>query len=425
MGQMSSPSFSHKMKAGDTKKRRQKVNLSYKHTLTSGYIGYVVQAINNTLAPLLFLTINKTYGISLEKISLLISINFALQMCIDLLSTPIVSLIGYRASLILAHVFSVLGLVSLGTLPELFENSFLGLLIAYVFLASGGGLIEVLVSPMIEACPTENKSAQMSILHSTYCWGQVAVVLLSTLFFSLCGIENWRLLAMIWAIIPAFNSIYLTLVPIYRLEGEQNGATGSKKFIFTKGFLFFIILMVCAGAAENSVSQWASAFVEAGLSVNKTVGDLLGLCLFAVLMGTMRAAMSKLIPKFGLERLIAASALLCVISYLLTSLSQVPWISLIGCGLCGISVAVMWPGTYSLASERYPCGGTLMFALLALAGDIGCMAGPSVVGIVSENNAEKLGDGILAAIIFPALMLVCFTVKMLKNAIKNAIKKRN
>ncbi len=392
-------------------------NLSYKLTLTSGYIGYVVQAINNTLAPLLFLTINQTYGISLERISLLISINFALQMCIDLLSTPIVGLIGYRASLILAHVFSVVGLVSLGTLPEYFENSFLGLLIAYIFLASGGGLIEVLVSPMIEACPTENKSVQMSILHSTYCWGQVAVVLLSTLFFTICGIENWRPLAIIWAIVPAFNSIYLAFVPIYRLEGEQNKG-GSGRFIFTKGFLFFIILMVCAGAAENSVSQWASAFVEAGLSVNKTLGDLLGLCLFAVLMGTMRAAMSKLIPKFGLERLIAASALLCVISYLLTSLSPIPWVSLIGCGLCGVSVAVMWPGTYSLASERYPQGGTLMFALLALAGDIGCMAGPSVVGIASENSAERLGDGILAAIVFPTLMLTCFMVKKLKNAIK-------
>lgn len=404
------------MKADGTKRWRQMANFSYKHTLTSGYIGYVVQAINNTLAPLLFLTINQTYGISLEKISLLISINFALQMCIDLLSTPIVKLIGYRASLILAHIFSVMGLVSLGTLPESFENSFLGLLIAYIFLASGGGLIEVLISPMIEACPTENKSAQMSILHSTYCWGQVAVVLLSSLFFAVCGIENWQPLAIFWAIVPAFNSIYLAFVPIYRLEGEQH-QVGSKRFIFTKSFLFFIILMVCAGAAENSINQWASAFVEAGLSVNKTLGDLLGLCLFAVLMGTMRAAMSRLIPRFGLERLIEASALLCVISYLLTSLSPIPWLSLIGCGLCGISVAVMWPGTYSLASERYPCGGTLMFALLALAGDVGCMAGPTVVGIVSENSAEKLGDGILAAIVFPALMLACFIAKMLKNTI--------
>lgn len=404
------------MKADGTKRWRQMANFSYKHTLTSGYIGYVVQAINNTLAPLLFLTINQTYGISLEKISLLISINFALQMCIDLLSTPIVKLIGYRASLILAHIFSVIGLVSLGTLPESFENSFLGLLIAYIFLASGGGLIEVLISPMIEACPTENKSAQMSILHSTYCWGQVAVVLLSSLFFAVCGIENWQPLAIFWAIVPAFNSIYLAFVPIYRLEGQQH-QVGSKRFVFTKGFLFFIILMVCAGAAENSISQWASAFVEAGLSVNKTLGDLLGLCLFAVLMGTMRAAMSRLIPRFGLERLIEASALLCVISYLLTSLSPIPWLSLIGCGLCGISVAVMWPGTYSLASERYPCGGTLMFALLALAGDVGCMAGPTVVGIVSENSAEKLGDGILAAIVFPALMLACFIAKMLKNTI--------
>lgn len=404
------------MKADGTKRWRQMANFSYKHTLTSGYIGYVVQAINNTLAPLLFLTINQTYGISLEKISLLISINFALQMCIDLLSTPIVKLIGYRASLILAHIFSVMGLVSLGTLPESFENSFLGLLIANIFLASGGGLIEVLISPMIEACPTENKSAQMSILHSTYCWGQVAVVLLSSLFFAVCGIENWQPLAIFWAIVPAFNSIYLAFVPIYRLEGQQH-QVGSKRFIFTKGFLFFIILMVCAGAAENSISQWASAFVEAGLSVNKTLGDLLGLCLFAVLMGTMRAAMSRLIPRFGLERLIEASALLCVISYLLTSLSPIPWLSLIGCGLCGISVAVMWPGTYSLASERYPCGGTLMFALLALAGDVGCMAGPTVVGIVSENSAEKLGDGILAAIVFPALMLACFIAKMLKNTI--------
>lgn len=394
-----------------------KTRLSYKHTLISGYIGYVVQAINNNYAPLLFLTINKNYGISFEKISLLISINFAIQMCVDILSTPIVRLLGYRAALIFAHASSALGLISLGTMPSLMSDPFLVLMIAYALLASGGGLIEVLVSPMVEACPTENKSSQMSLLHSAYCWGQMAVVLLSTAFFTLFGIDNWQLLAYIWAIIPALNCVYLVFVPIFKLDGEAKESRGSRKFLFTKEFAFFVILMICAGAAENSVSQWSSAFAEAGLSVNKTVGDLLGPCLFALLMGSMRVAMSRLIPKIGLERLITASAVLCVASYLLTSLSPVPWLSLIGCGLCGISVAVMWPGTYSLASKKMQ-GGTLMFALLALAGDIGCMAGPSLVGIILGNDSSMLSVGILAAIVFPLVMTVCLLTKNIVNTLK-------
>ena len=380
------------------------IKTNYKHTLNASYLGYITQAIVNNFAPLLFLTFQRFYGISMDKIALLVTINFGFQLVIDLLSAKFIDRIGYRNAIVAAHIFVALGLVGLGILPDLFADPYHGLLLAILLYGIGGGLIEVLISPIVEACPTEQKSASMSLLHSFYCWGHVFVVLVSTAFFVLCDIENWKLLAYCWAALPLLNALYFTRVPISKLVEEHEGMSITK-LLRTKMFWIFALLMVCAGASEQAMSQWASAFAEAGLKVSKTIGDLAGPCLFAILMGISRILHSKLSHRLSLKTTMLLSGGLCVTSYLLAVFSPYPVLSLIGCGLCGFSVGIMWPGTFSLSSEACPTGGTAMFALLALFGDLGCASGPGLVGVVSGAMGDNLKLGLLVAIAFPLLLI--------------------
>ncbi|PHV70251.1 MFS transporter [Sporanaerobium hydrogeniformans] len=378
---------------------------NYTHTLVASFIGYITQAIINNFIPLLFLTFQSNYAIPLNKITLLVTINFGIQLLVDLLAAHYVDKIGYRTAIVGAHVFAAAGLAGLGIFPEIFAEPYIGILCAIVLYAIGGGIIEVLVSPIVEACPTNKKSAAMSLLHSFYCWGHMLVVIVSTLFFIGFGIENWRILAFVWAIIPLFNAIYFSQVPINTLHEE--GESFSIKQLFSgKIFWIFVILMVCAGASEQAMSQWASAFAEVGLQVSKTVGDLAGPCLFAALMGISRVFYSRFSERMDLEHFMLGSGILCIFSYLLAVFSTHPLLGLIGCGLCGLSVGILWPGTFSLASEKCPRGGTAMFAFFALAGDFGCSAGPTVVGMVSNAMNGKLKAGLLAAIIFPILLII-------------------
>ena len=382
---------------------------NYKHTLVASYLGYITQAIVNNFAPLLFLTLQSTYAIPLERITLLITINFLVQLLVDMLSAKFIDKIGYRVAIVTAHISAALGLAGLGIFPEIFANPYSGILLAVVLYAIGGGLIEVLISPIVEACPTENKEGNMSLLHSFYCWGSVLVILLTTLFFSVGGISHWNIVACGWAIIPFLNAIYFTQVPIQTLVEEGEGMpliTLAKKRIFW----VFVILMVCAGASELAMSQWASAFAESGLGVTKAVGDLAGPCLFAVLMGISRVLYAKFSARIDLLVAMAASGVLCIGSYLVASLSPWPVLSLIGCALCGLSVGILWPGTFSLAAKRFPKGGTGMFALFALAGDLGCSSGPTAVGFVSGIFDGQLKQGLLVAIVFPALLLLAITL---------------
>ena len=388
-------------------KRRYKfmsVLKSYKHTFFACYAGYFVQSIINNFLPLLFLTIQNSFSLSYDKISLLIVVNFGVQLFVDLISTAFVDRLGYGKCVIAAHVFASLGLFGLGVLPFVL-NPYTGILLSITVYAIGSGLIEVIISPIVEACPGERKSAQMSLLHSFYCWGQMAVVLLSTLFFVLFGRESWRYLAYIRALVPFFNGIYFTLVPIPPVlaKGESLGMKGLLK---SRLFYAFALLMLCSGASEIAMSQWASAFAESGLRVSKTVGDLLGPCLFAALMGGARVGYAKLSHKISLTKAMALSGTLCLICYLVTALSPVAWLSLLGCALCGLSVGIMWPATFSLAAEKIPKGGTVMFALLALFGDLGCTTGPGLVGAVTSRSGGELSNGILLAVIFPSLLLV-------------------
>lgn len=378
----------------------------FQKTQTACFIGYIVQAIVNNFVPLLFLTFHRTYGIPMTQITLLITFNFGLQLLVDLLSVTFVDKIGYRASMIIAHVCAAVGFVLLTILPDLCTNAFFGLLIAVMVYAIGGGLLEVLVSPVMEACPTENKEKAMSLLHSFYCWGHVGVVLISTLFFRIFGIERWKILALLWAIIPFVNMLLFTEVPIASLMDEGDEGMRIKELFKEKIFWVLLLMMVCAGASEQAVSQWASTFAELGLGVSKAVGDLAGPMLFAILMGSARSFYGKYGERINLDTFTIASSLLCVASYLTISLIPNPVIGFLGCALCGLSVGIMWPGTFSKATVSLTRGGTAMFALLALAGDVGCSGGPTVVGMVSGAFNNNLKAGILAGVVFPILLLI-------------------
>lgn len=379
---------------------------NYKKTMYACFIGYIVQAIVNNFAPLLFVTFQKSYQIPLSRITLLITLNFVIQLFVDLLSAGFVDRIGYKISVLIAHACSAVGLVLLTVLPEVMGDPFSGILLAVAVYAVGGGLLEVLISPIIEACPTDNKEKAMSLLHSFYCWGQMAVVLLSTVFFTVFGISNWKILAVIWAMVPVINGILFLTAPIYSLHEEGEKGLSVRELFTSHLFWLMMLMMTCAGASEQAVSQWASAFAEQGLGVTKTVGDLAGPMAFAFLMGMARLLYGKYGHRIDLKKFMTYSSILCVVSYLCISFAPSPVLSLAGCAICGFSVGIMWPGTFSIASASIRGGGTAMFALLALAGDLGCSGGPTLAGFVSSNMGGNLKMGILAAVIFPILLLV-------------------
>lgn len=391
----------------------------YQKTIYACFIGYIVQAIINNFVPLLFLTFQDSYGIPLSKITLLVTFNFGLQLLVDLVSVGFVDKIGYRASMVIAHVLSTAGLFLLAVLPELLPDPFIGIFLAVVIYAVGGGLLEVLVSPVVEACPSEHKEQTMSLLHSFYCWGHVGVVLVSTVFFRIFGIGNWRILACIWALVPLCNTIAFMRVPIASLlEDGEKGFT-IKELAGQKIFWVFMLMMLCAGASEQAVSQWVSTFAERGLGVSKTLGDLAGPMAFAVLMGTSRAFYGKYGEKINLDRFMAGSSILCMAAYLCISLVPSPVFGLVGCAVCGLSVGIMWPGTFSKAAADIPRGGTALFAMMALAGDMGCSGGPTLVGLISSQFHDDLKKGILAALVFPFLLLM--GILMSSSSAKNGV----
>ena len=394
-------------------------NRKYQKTLAACYLGFVTQAIAANFAPLLFLTFQSTYGISLEKIALIPVVFYLTQLLVDLGATRFADKIGYRICVVASQVVSAAGLVMMTILPEVLPVPFLGILIAVVFYAIGSGLVEVLVSPIVEACPFENKDGQMSLLHSFYCWGAVGVILGSTLFFAVFGTENWKILALLWALIPLFNIFQFLTCPIERLV-EDGESLPLGRLLRLPLLWMMILLMICSGASEASMAQWASAFTESALGVSKTVGDLAGPCLFAVFMGISRILYGKMSEKLNLTKTMLLSGLLCVACYLLASLSPLPVLGLAGCALCGFSVGIMWPGTISLSSQKCPQGGTAMFAFLALAGDFGGTVSPAVVGNISELAGGNLKMGLLAAAIFPILLVIGLLV--LNRRMKNAIR---
>lgn len=392
--------FSCMQKSGTIMEKQK----NYKKTLVACYLGFVTQAITANFTPLLFLTFKNTYGIGFEKIALIPMVFYFTQLLIDFAAAKFVDKIGYRVCVVSSQVLSAAGLVLMAVLPELFSVPFAGILIAVVLYAIGSGLVEVLVSPIVEACPFENKGGMMSLLHSFYCWGAVAVILGSTLFFTVFGIENWKILTVLWAIIPFWNAFNFMFCPIERLV-EEDQRMRTSQLLKLPLFWLLILLMICAGASEASMAQWASAFTESAMGVSKTVGDLAGPCLFAAFMGISRILYGKLSEKLDLTKTMLACGGLCVLCYLTASLSAMPIIGLAGCALCGVSVGIMWPGTISISSQKCPRGGTAMFAFLALAGDLGATVSPSLVGGISNMAGGNLKAGLFAATAFPLLLI--------------------
>ena len=388
---------------------------NYEKTIRACFIGYIVQAIVNNFAPLLFITFQTTYDIPLAQITTLITINFALQLMTDLAAAYFTDKIGYRASVLIAHTMAALGLIGLAVFPSVMPSPFVGLVMAVVLYAIGGGLLEVIVSPMVEACPSEHKDRTMSMLHSFYCWGSVGVILVSTLVFWLFGIQNWRILAALWAIVPIANGIAFINVPIISMEESTGESTPMSQLFKIKMFWIFIVLMCCAGASELVISQWASAFAEKALGISKSLGDLLGPTLFAVLMGLSRVIYGKYGDKIGLDRMMILSCALCVIAYLMIALFDSAVIGLTRIAISGFAVGIMWPGTYSKAAGVMKGGGTAMFAFLALAGDLGCTSGPTFAGWTAAVFGDNLKVGILCATVFPAVMLM--TLLMTRNSL--------
>lgn len=378
---------------------------NYQKTMYACFIGYIVQAVVNNFVPLLFVVFQDSYHIPLSQITALITINFLIQLGVDLLSAGVVDKLGYRTCVLIAHGCVAVGLVLLAFLPDLLPNPFAGILIAVGIYAVGGGLIEVLISPILEACPTKNKEKAMSLLHSFYCWGHVGVVLISTVFFRLAGVGNWRILTVLWALIPVGNLVLFAGAPIYSLHEEGETGLTLRELFQKKIFWILMLMMLCAGASEQAVSQWASIFAEKGLGVSKTVGDLAGPMAFAALMGTSRLIYGKYGDRLNLNRFMTLSCFLCIAAYGCISLIPNAAVGLAGCAVCGFSVGILWPGTFSKASAAVKGGGTAMFALLALAGDLGCSGGPTLAGAVSSRCGDNLRMGILAAVIFPVLLL--------------------
>ena len=379
------------------------IKKNYKKTLIACYLGFVTQAISANFAPLLFLTFRETYGISLEKIALIPFIFYFTQLLVDFAATKFADKIGYRTCVVVSQLLSSVGLILMAILPELISVPFAGILIAVVFYAIGSGLIEVLVSPIVEACPFENKDGIMSLVHSFFCWGSVGVVLGSTIFFALFGIENWKILTFIWALVPLYNAFNFINCPIERLV-EDGKSMSIRQLLGVPVFWLMIILMICAGASEATMTQWTSAFTESALGVSKTIGDLAGPCMFAMFMGISRMLYGKMSKKLDLTKTMLLCATLCAFCYLLASLSASSVLGLTGCALCGLAVGIMWPGTISISSQKCPRGGTAMFAFLALAGDLGAAVSPTMVGRISEMADGNLKVGLLTATVFPIIL---------------------
>lgn len=387
----------------------------YQKTLIACYLGFITQAITANFAPLLFLTFHRTYQISLGRIAFISTAFFFTQLLVDLFCAKYVDRIGYRRSVIASEVFSAAGLIGLAFLPSLLPDPYVGILISVIIYAMGSGLIEVLVSPIVEACPFDNKESVMSLLHSFYCWGSVGVILLSTIFFAIFGIENWRILSCIWALIPLYNTFNFISCPIESLTEEGEGLS-IRQLCHIPIFWIALILMVCAGASEISMAQWASAYVESALGISKSIGDIIGPCLFAVMMGMSRSFYGKYGENIDLMKFMIGSGALCLVCYLLSALAPLPFLNLVGCAVCGFSVGIMWPGTISIASKKIPLGGTAMFALLAMAGDLGGSVGPGIVGFVTQNANDNLKVGMLAGCVFPTVLVLSVLLLKRKRA---------
>jgi len=393
---------------------------SYRSTLGACYLGYITQAITINLASLFFVIFGERYGISYADIGSLVLITFAIQLLVDALMIKFIYVIGYRVAAVSAHVFAAVGLVLFGILPNVMDP-FTGILISVFFYSLGGGMTEVVISPIVDSLPGDAKASGMCLLHSFYSWGLVAVVLFSTIILKLIGDSLWYLIPFFWALIPLFNTFFFMRVPMVPITKEAR-STSLRDYFKSPIMYVATLLMICGGASEMAMSQWASLFAENGLGVTKVVGDLLGPCLFAINMGIGRTVYGIWGEKINIKKALLACSIMTTVCYLVTVFAEIPLLALFGCALCGFGVSLMWPGILAMSSAAFgKLSSPAMFAFLALAGDVGCSVGPWLTGQVSNaymgvnalaNSSDALRAGLLVTSLFPALMIVGCVVMM-------------
>lgn len=375
------------------------------------YVGYVVQAVINNFLPILFIALQDVYGLGYERLARLIIFNFASQIAVDFSAPKIVALFGYRKSAALSQAMAALGLVSMGILPRIMSNTYLAIIISIIIYAIGSGMMEVIISPIIEMLPTKNKSGNMAFLHSFYCWGQAFTIIVTTLLVTVFGYKGWANIPLIWAVIPFLNTFSFFKVPVIEPKGEEKGDS-FKSLASSKRFIIYMVMMFCGGACEIAMAEWASLFAQQALGISKVIGDLAGPCAFALFMGTGRVLYGWISKKVDFRKTVIVMSLLCFICYLTVAFCKIPAFSLIACAACGFSVSLFWPGVLSEGAKDFKRGGSVMYGVFALCGDTGCSAGPWIIGIIADRLGLNFGFSVAA--IFPVIMIIA-TVLLIKN----------
>ena len=395
---------------------------SYKSTIAACYIGSFVQAIIVNTTPILFIPLREQFGLTFQQMGLLVLINFISQVGCDILFSNAIDKYGFRRFVVAAHGLAVVGLVLFAASPLLFDRPFAGFVTATIIFSGSGGLLELLLSPIVNAIPTDEKAGAMSVLHSFYSWGQAAVILLTTVLLFVFGRAWWQWIILIWTLVPLFNFFFLMRVPFAPNVPEEQ-RQGMDKILLKPFFIAALATILCGAAAELCISQWASAYLEEAMRLPKVVGDVGGVCLFAVMMGVGRLFYGMYGKKINVSLMMLIGTVGAAACYITVALSGTAVLSLLACGLCGLCVSLLWPGTLVVASEHYPLAGAWMFAILA-AGDIGASAGPWLMGVVAEQahrlpflsglltqgmSPDQLGlrAAMLVSALFPIIAFFC------------------
>ena len=390
----------------------------YLPTKIASYVGFVVQAVINNFLPILFIVFQNVYGLSYEKLARIIVFNFATQIIVDMCVPKIISALGYRKCAVMCQGLAALGLMMLGILPNIMENTYFAIIMSVMVYAFGSGLMEVALSPLVEGLPSKNKRGSMAILHSFYCWGQAFTVIVTTALVLGFGFKNWTYVPLVWASIPFFNMFAFLKVPIIEPDKTEK-RDGLLNLLRNDKFRLYMIMMLCAGAAEVAMAQWASLFAQNALGVSKVVGDLAGPCAFAVFMGTGRIWYALAAKKVSFKKTIIVMSIGACICYMMVAICNVAAVSLVFCAICGFTVSIAWPGIYSAGAVAFPKASAVMYSVFAMCGDTGCALGPWLIGIIADNLG--LNIGFAAASIFPIGMILS-AVLLLKKDCKSTKK---
>ena len=399
------------------------MDIRYRRLKRGSYLFGVTMSVIANLSPVLFLTLRERYGISFGALGSLIAVNFVTQLLVDLLFSFRPQLFDIPKAVRYAPLLAAGGLAVYGLWPLLFPGSaYLGLLIGTVIFSASGGLAEVLLSPVIAAIPSPDPDREMSRLHSAYAWGVGPVVLLSTAYLHFFGRENWNLLPLLFTAVPLASFSLLVSAEFPKVTAPD--AFSGTSILKNRTLWLCVGVIFLSGAAENTMSQWGSSYLEAALGVPKLLGDTLGVAMFSLMLGTGRT----LYTKYGrnIERVLYLGSMGAVVCYVAAAVCPIPAVGLAACAMTGLCTSLLWPGTLIVAAERIPKGGVVMYALLAAGGDLGCSVVPQLIGILTDLSVAHLPGGartgmklgMLLGALCP-ILAACIFRKFLRTPTKN------